>query len=488
MSPPLVGLGQVYSTTPLSSDNINTDPLPESIKNGLSGGGGTANYFKVANGMGGVFQQLIQNGRKAWLEGTDANDLPVYFVESMENMINKQYFNMISVKGLNIDDNGNVQVNGTTTVINGVTYDGIGVLQSTLGWDDYTLSETSWWLGVSINGDISLRMILGPIKGAVRAVADAIGDAIYNTTNDPTAGEGGTNEQETSDEEASIGEEYISKVRKRGCYRRSWGAPAWGDVFIGASVAPAVVFVVLPFALQNTTQYARVWNLTQYKLVWVIQFNKPNNTDDGQLAIGPVVFDSNNNITAYEPLNPVNSTPASPGEIPPPTAQYSDMIVQSSSQDAGIGYVLQYQMQDPDSGETVYTGTVYFNIPLNSDNSTNVTFDSVPNLQDWYNQNQGNNEVTLANATTPDGKVTFFTTYDYLSGEHPAPQITPGSPNSYYYQSLIVFLENDLTAASKTAPKALPTQLLMGNPFDGIHPSIRQKVLRQQKALQVQKA
>ncbi|KIL85425.1 hypothetical protein FAVG1_11381 [Fusarium avenaceum] len=472
MSPPLIGLGQVYTTTPLSSDNINTDPLLQSIKNGLSGGGGTANYFNVVNGMGGVFQQLIQNGRKAWLKATDENGLP--------------FFNMISVKGLNIDDNGNVQLNGTTTVINGVTYDGIGVLQSTLGWDDYTFSETSWWLGVSINGDISLGLILGAIKGAVRAVADAIGDAIYNTTNDPTAGEGGANEQETSDEAASIGEEYISEKlgSEVAIEEVEGGAPAWGDVFIGASVALAVMFVVLPFVPQNTTQYARVWNLTQYKLVWAIQFNNPNNTDEGQLAIGPVVFDSNNNITVYQPFNLVNSTPASPGANPPPTAQYSDMIVQSSSQDAGIGYVLQYQLQDPDSGETVYIGTAYFDILLNGNNSTNVTFDSVPNLQDWYNQNQGNNEVTLANATTPDGKVTFFTTYDYLSGEHPAPQITPGSPNSYYYQSLIVLLENDLTAAPATAPKALPTQLLMAKPLDGIHPSIRQKVLRRKESPQ----
>lgn len=77
MSPPLIGLAQVYSTTPLSSDNISTDPLLQSIKNGLSGGGGTANYFNGVNGMGGVFQQLIQNGRKSWLEATDENGLLV---------------------------------------------------------------------------------------------------------------------------------------------------------------------------------------------------------------------------------------------------------------------------------------------------------------------------------------------------------------------------------------------------------------------------
>lgn len=54
-------------------------------------------------------------------------------------------------------------------------------------------------------------MILGPIKGAVRAVADAMGDAIYYATNDPAAGEGGANEQEASDAAENNGGRYISE-------------------------------------------------------------------------------------------------------------------------------------------------------------------------------------------------------------------------------------------------------------------------------------
>lgn len=49
-------------------------------------------------------------------------------MESGANVTNKQYFNTISVKGLNFDDNGNIKVNGTTTIINRVTHNGIGVL------------------------------------------------------------------------------------------------------------------------------------------------------------------------------------------------------------------------------------------------------------------------------------------------------------------------------------------------------------------------
>jgi hypothetical protein len=165
------------------------------------------------------------------------------------------------------------------------------------------------------------------------------------------------------------------------------GALAWKDILLGAGVVLAVIFVVLSFIFHNTTQYARVWNLTRYKLVWVIQFDGSKNTDEGQLVISPVVCDSNNKITANQPFKPMNSIPAPQGVTSPPTAQYSDMIVQSSSQYTGIGHVLQYQLQDPDSGETVYTGTAYVDIPLKGKNSTNVTLDPVRNLQDWYSQN-----------------------------------------------------------------------------------------------------
>ncbi|KAF4341985.1 hypothetical protein FBEOM_4078 [Fusarium beomiforme] len=491
MSAPLIGLGQVSTAAPLSSNNINSDPLLQSVKNGLSGGDGTSEYFNTVNNMAQVFQQLKANGRNAWTQGTDSNNLPVFYVESADNETGKVFYNKISVKGLNFDDNGNVKANGTTTVINGVTYHGIGVLTNTSGWSDYDFSTTSWWLGTGIGGTIVLGQIISALKNVIQAVAYAQAEVIQTMANDPDAGEGGHGEQEAEEEANAGGNETISaEAGDDLAIEAVESAVAWGDLFLGAGIVLAIIFVVLSFVLHNTFHYVRVWNLTRYKLVWVIKFDQSQDTDEGQLVIGPVHFNPDNSIKDYVPILPLNSTPAPPGVTPPPTAQYADMNVNSSSEFAGIGYVLQYQLQDPASGQTVYTGTAYFDLPFAGDSSTNVTFDSVPDLQAWYDDNAGNNKNTLASATTSDGKITFFTTYDYLDGEHPVPQASEGSPTSqYYYQSLVAFVENDLPSAFQTAPKAIPTQRFQVNPLNGVHPKIRRRVFeRRQNGQKAKKA
>ncbi|KAF5633828.1 uncharacterized protein FTJAE_6979 [Fusarium tjaetaba] len=479
MSNPLIGLGQVFTAAPLSSDNIDTDPLLQSVKNGLAGGEGTSDYFNVINSMSQVYQQLKDNGRNAWVKGTDANGLPVYYVESTDTLTNKNFFAKISVDGLNFDVNNNVKTNGTTTVINGITYQGVGLMNYTSGWNTYNFSTTSWWLGVGISGAIAFNGIISALSNAIQAVANAQADAIQDIANDPAAEDGGEAEEEEEGEENASGDESISTEAGDdvAILEAEEGAVAWGDVFLGAGIVLAVLFVVLSFVLHDSFQYVRVWNLTRYKLVWVIQFDKHQNTDEGQLVIGPVHFNPDNSIAAYEPFLPLNSQPAPPGVIPPPSAQFADMNINSSSQYAGIGYVLQYQLQDPTSGEVAYTGTAYFDIPFDGDNSTNVTFDSVTDLQAWYDDNSGNNQSTVASTTTSDGKVTFFTTFDYLSGQHVVPQSSGGSPTTqYYYQSLVAFVENDLPSALQTAPESLPTQLFQVNPLKGIHPKIRRRV------------
>ncbi|EWY92277.1 hypothetical protein FOYG_05857 [Fusarium oxysporum NRRL 32931] len=480
MSAPLIGLGQVFTGAPLSSGNANAETLLQSVQNGLTGGQGTTEYFNRINNMAKVYQQLKDNGRKAWIQGTDANNLPVFYVESADNVTGKVFFNKISVSGLDFDDNGNVKVNGTTTVINGVTYHGIGVVTNTAGWSDYNFSTTSWWLGVGILGVFALKDIFPDLFGTIQAVANVQADVIQNIADNPEAAEGGFEEQAAEEEENSIGNESISTEASEGvaiAEAEEAGAAEVGGVFLEAGIVLAIVFVVLSFVLHNTFQYVRVWNLTRYKLVWVIKFDQSQITDEGQLVIGPVTFNSDNSIKDYQPILPLNSTLAPPGVKPPPTAQFADMNINSSSQFAGIGYVLQYQLQDPASGQTVYTGTAYFDLPFGADNSTNVTFDQVSNLQRWYNDNSGNNKHTLASTTTPDGKVTFFTTFDYLSGKHTVPQVPKGSPTTqYYYQSLVAFVENDLQSALQTVPKALPTNLFQASPLNGVHPKIRRRV------------
>jgi hypothetical protein len=216
MSAPLIGLGQVSTAAPLSSGNVNTETLLQSVQNGLTGGQGTTEYFNRINNMAQVYQQLKTNGRKAWIQGTDANNLPVFYVESADNISGKVFFNKISVNGLDFDDNGNVKVNGTTTVINGVTYQGIGVITNTAGWSDYDFSTTSWWLGVGIVGSIALKEIFDALKGTIEAVANVQADVIQNMADNPEAAEGGAEEEAAQEEENSIGNESISTEASEG--------------------------------------------------------------------------------------------------------------------------------------------------------------------------------------------------------------------------------------------------------------------------------
>lgn len=216
MSAPLIGLGQVFTGAPLSSGNANAETLLQSVQNGLTGGQGTTEYFNRINNMAKVYQQLKDNGRKAWIQGTDANNLPVFYVESADNVTGKVFFNKISVNGLDFDDNGNVKVNGTTTVINGVTYHGIGVVTNTAGWSDYNFSTTSWWLGVGILGVFALKDIFPDLFGTIQAVANVQADVIQNIADNPEAAEGGFEEQAAEEEENSIGNESISTEASEG--------------------------------------------------------------------------------------------------------------------------------------------------------------------------------------------------------------------------------------------------------------------------------
>ncbi|KAF4946495.1 hypothetical protein FGADI_11133 [Fusarium gaditjirri] len=480
MSAPLIELGQVFTGAPLSSANVNAETLLQSVQNGLNGGQGTAEHFNRINNMAQVFQQLKDNGRKSWVQGTDANNLPVFYVESVDNITGKVYFNKISVSGLEFDDDGNVKVNGTTTVINGVTHHSIGVVTNTAGWSDFAFSTTSWWVGVGILGAFALKEVFPDLFATIQAIANVQADVIQNIADVPEAAEGGFEEQAVEEEENSVGNESISTEASESvaiAEAEEVGAAEVGGIFLGAGIVLAVVFVVLSFVLHNTFQYVRVWNLTSYKLVWVIKFDQTQILDEGQLVIGPATFNSDNSIKDYQPIFPLSSTPAPPGVKPPPTAQFADMNINSSSQFAGVGYVLQYQLQDPASGQTVYTGTAYFDLPFGAENSTNVIFDQVSDLQSWYNDNSGNNQRTLASTSTPDGKVTLFNIYDYLSGRHTVPQVPKGSPtNQFYYQSLIASMENGLPSALQTIPMALPSNLFLASPLNGVHPKIQRRM------------
>jgi hypothetical protein len=90
-----------------------------------------------------------------------------------------------------------------------------------------------------------------------------------------------------------------------------------------------------------------------------------------------------------------------------------------------------------------------FDIPFEGNNSTSVTFEPMSSLSQYYSSQEGVNNSTQQQATSPDGIIQATTTYDYLSGQHPIPQASGGDTNEgYYYQSVVLLYENDLTPAN----------------------------------------
>lgn len=103
------------------------------------------------------------------------------------------------------------------------------------------------------------------------------------------------------------------------------------------------------------------------------------------------------------------------------------------------------QLKDPKTDEVAYTATTYYDIPLTGDNSADITFDKVSDLQSWYNSNAGAHKSTTAERSSSDNAITVKSSYDYLVGEHAIPgKVGDSSNEGFYYQSVLCFIENDL--------------------------------------------
>ena len=111
-----------------------------------------------------------------------------------------------------------------------------------------------------------------------------------------------------------------------------------------------------------------------------------------------VAFNTDNTINTFVPLQPVLIGPPVPGAQTIHEAHYHDLSLGSNSQYAGIGYVMQFQLPN-ENGNIMYTATMYFVISFARGNCLNVTVDPVSDLQQWHNNNVGNNQDTSTSAT-----------------------------------------------------------------------------------------
>ncbi|RYP27629.1 hypothetical protein DL767_007593 [Monosporascus sp. MG133] len=441
-TPPKVALGKTITSTPLkpTSDYLSSDALIQNILQATQGGSKTADYFTQVNTIGELHAKLGRLGNDAWSKSTDENGLDVYYVAEVDEQ-GKAYYISISVQGMTIDKDGNICPCGSSAEINGTTYQTVGVVTHTIGYSNYTFSQTSRDIGLLAAGLIPLK-VFGPyLSSLLKSAAHAVGNAISKLFSTPA--QVGEALQQTEIELQGAGEEEIAsggvaveEVAVEGA------AIAAGTVFIGACVAVAVLFIALSFILHNSFHHVQIWNLTKYKMEWVYWFGTDLMGMKGQITHGPVEFKNGQAIPV--PIPGANRRPLVPGTKGSPQVYYGELDVASSHEYNGIGYVLQLHLKD-DLDQTIYAITVYYDIPFAGSNSTNLTFGEVTDLKKWYDDNAGNRSVS-AQKTSSDDKITAKSSYDYLDGEHvvPSSKVGDSSNTAYYYQSMLCIVEKGL--------------------------------------------
>lgn len=440
-------LADATQCSPLA-DDIANDPIVQSVRNASQGGSNTQNYFSSVNNYYYLLQNLVKGGSDAWNTAPDENDLPVHYLKSEDDEGNSYYVEIL-LNGLDVKGDGNVNPNGTTRSSGGVTYQGIGAINATIGYNSTPWSQITWWVGVGSIGSVLTKVsweILSPMLGPLlRSIATQFASTISRVAGLDVSTAAELEEGiEMADFEATtaIGEEVGADVAIAAA-----GISAGTLCFIGIGVGIAIICLALFLILHNSYHRLRLWNLTRYNLKWEMFL------DEGDLVSGPVKFDSNSKIQSYNILKHVCGGSPVPGTKAVPQAHYYDFSINSDSEWHGVGYAMRFKFLDPKDDKTVvYECTLMFDIPLIGDNSTSVTFNGVTNLSAYYESEEGDHKSTRQVATSSDSKITATTTYDFLGGKHVIPSGDTGSTNEeYFYQSLITFEEKGLNS------KNLPT-------------------------------
>ena len=447
MGDPKVGFGNSETWTPFSptGDQLSSDSLVAAILAGSKGGNDTASYFDQVNSVGQLYKQVADQGDAAWVQGQDDQGNPVHYV-SMQDSSGETYYMKMAVEKLNVDDNGIVVPNGSTFTLNGVEFQGMAMITHTVGYSNFTCSQTSRQIGYLAAGTVPAKVILPYVWAGLKTLVQAVSKGIQALWNLATGG--GQAAESVAAQAAEDGEEALVSEAgvevEAGAVEAAGAAGiAAGTVFIAVAIVLAVVFIAISFILHNSYHAVRIWNITQYNMDWTYWFDTEAGSDEGQLISGPGVVKDG----TIQPTTILGASAKSkiPGVQGVPHASYGDINVVSSHEYNGIGYVLQLTLKDKNTDAVVQTVTAYYDIPFTGDNSTNITFDPVNDLGQWYGGNQGNNKSVYAGAQSADGLVVASTSYDYLNGQHAVPSQLGGSSNeAYSYQSVLVVQEPQL--------------------------------------------
>ncbi|KAI1261973.1 hypothetical protein F5Y18DRAFT_440134 [Xylariaceae sp. FL1019] len=388
----------------------------------------------------------MDRGEAAWTEEEDEDGNPLFSV-SLAGSKGEYYSMVLRTDGIATDANGNTQTNGNQIVINGTTYDTIGSMVYEIGYNNFTFASTSRKLGIAVGTSVAAKMLWPVAKPALLKVASNIVSGVRGLlTRGAAAAEEVALQTAVSTEielqNIGIATEGVAGVEAVAAS----GGLLLGRILVGSAILLAVALLAASFVLHDSTHVLTIWNLTKYDMKWTIWFDSEVGSDEGNLIKAPGSRDDNGNIQS-SPIAGAAKTKTSPHAKPMPHVYNGAFEVVSSHQYNGIGYALQLSLTDQTDKTQRYAVTVYYDVPFIGDNSHNITFDPVSDVETWYKNNQGNNKSTKAHAVSSDGQIVGDSSYDYLSGKHPVPgsQAGESTNEAYYYQSLLVIQEPNLS-------------------------------------------
>jgi hypothetical protein len=387
------------------------------LTSALQGGQNTADFFQnqnVANNFSAWLSTTA--GQNAWIQSTDeSTGNPAWFA-AQESGGNMQYLTVNSTI-----DNQSIQ-SGTPSGSfpwQGQNYNIVGTLTMTMSYNTtpqwyfqapLAVAETYPFLKL---GGIVWSDLLKPLLSRAATGVKSCFAARASATSEVEMVDLGNNAaNQVAGQGIQAGEDLTIDLVA--------GAAAFGGLVVLAGLP-----ILLDALSHQTTHVVQVYNLTGYNLTWKLAC-----IPHGTMSLAPTTSSTSQQT---DNLIPAMTSYAPPGIAPVDCAQNATFGFASLSGYTGIAYVLTFTATDPNTGDTVDTINVMFDVPYTGDNSVSICSGVLSDPESWYGQQAGANQST--SQSTSGSAVKATATYDFLSGEHPG----PGGQNQYIYNSLLVF-------------------------------------------------
>jgi hypothetical protein len=425
-APPDLVLGSGMSMAPFS------DSVASMLKNASQGGNSTTGFLYQYS----VVQQLLSTPSNQWIPDTTPSGAPMLFVQRSDGRGNTYYATMTATVTPGLDPANLPE----PVVINNVTYYPAGTLE---------LNLTATQVNVSTILSSTVIPILGSLAAISFIVQSGLGSVLLSAiSNQALAGmpvmfQAPLNPDEDADDQA---DDLAEDAADEAAGDVAAGEATFSLAAVGAATfvplaIVAVAVVLTDFIFHETQHNIYIYNLTNYDIRW------------GNLTDGSIYINEGSMVTAPMSMGSTgqaqNSIIQGLKEVTPPCGEpqttygYGSFTFISSSDTKGLGYVIPFELVDQSDDATVaYTANVAFDLPLMGANSLFASFGAVSDLQQYYDNMEGQNTVLKFEAQSSDSQIAVVATYDYLQGEHANSQGVTG----YFYNSVVVFAPPSLLA------------------------------------------